>query len=292
MRVTFLGRPIDHRPWALGAPAGDVVPAFVEHGEGIEAVRATRPDAVVVFTPRETDGAALRAETGALTLAVVTDEGFAPEVADVWSPGSRVPEAPALPVGYDRVLATDPLLARAAGAWRSAPLPVDDALFAETVEPAPAPHTPPRVVFRGEMTTWRSFWLPEFVEHYGLVHVQPGEPFADAFAQATVGLCVREERDRATFPPDALLHLAAGRLLVTEPLRPLRGLEPDLDHVEVREQVDALHVLHQVCRRPAAFEHVRMRARIRMEQFRASVVWPRVLADLKADVAAYATTSP
>jgi hypothetical protein len=287
VRVTFLGREVDHRPWVLSAPAGDVVPAFVAHDAGVDAVRATRPDAIVVFTPREVDGAALSAETGARTLAVVTGTGFAPGVDDVWSAGDdAVPAAGALPAGYDRVLATDPLLARAAGAWRSAPLPVDDARFAEVVPVTGAP----RILFHGEPTEWRSFWLPDLVRHYGLVHVTPGDDgFDAAFAAANVGLCLRADRARPELPATALLHLAAGHLLLTEPLRPPRGLEPGLDHVEVREPIDALHVLHQVRRRPAAFEHVRIRARIRMEQFRASVVWPRILADLDADVAAYAS---
>jgi hypothetical protein len=285
VRVTFLGREIDHRPWTLSAPAGDLTPTFVAADAGIDAVRATRPDAIVDFAP--TDGAALRAETGALTLAIVTDR-FAPGIEDVWTPDAPLPPAPApLPPGYDRVLATDPLLARAAGAWRSAPLPVDDARFAETIAPSPGPHTPPRIVLHGETTTWRSFWLPDLIEHYGLRQILPGEPLDPAFAEATVGLCLRTDRKDADFPAIALLHLAAGHLLLTEPLRPLRGLEPELDHLEVREPVDALHLLHQVARRPAAFEHVRIRARIRMEQFRASVIWPRILADLKADIAAY-----
>jgi hypothetical protein len=276
VRVTFLGREIDHRPWVLSAPAGDVVPSFVGVGETVD----DPADVVVVFTPREVDGAALREQTGALTLAVVTDTGFAPGVGDVWTPDGALPEAPALPVGYDRVLCTDPLLARAAGAWRSAPLPVDDARFAEVL-PASGP---PRILFTGASTEWRSFWLPDLVEHYGLVQTALGDPgFEAAFAQATVGLCLREDRKRPEFPAVALLHLAAGHLLLTEPQRPPRGLEPELDHVEVREPIDALHVLHQVRRRPAAFEHVRIRARIRMEQFRASVVWPRILADLAND---------
>jgi hypothetical protein len=287
MRVTFLGREIDHRPWALSAPAGDWTPAFAS---GIGEVQAS--DAVVVLTPREADAAEVKERAGgALTLAVLDDAGFAPRVEDAWT-ADALPAAPALPAGYDRVLCTDPLLARAAGAWRSAPLPVDDALFAADVAATSAgPHTPPRVVFHGEDTTWRSFWLPDLVEHYGLVHVAPGAPFADAYAAADVALCLRTDRDRPQFPAHALLHLAAGRLLITEPLRPPRGLEPGLDHLEVREPIDALHVLHQVRRRPAAFEHVRIRARIRMELYRASVVWPRILADLRADVAAYGRAS-
>jgi hypothetical protein len=291
VRVTFLGREVDHRPWILSAPAGDLTPTFVDHPQGaapeaiVAAVRDTRPETVVVFTGAELPGGAL-AETGAATLAVVTDR-FAPGVEDVWTPERELPPAPALPAGYDRVLTTDPLLARAAGVWRSAPLPVDDARFADVEVGGAHPHTPPRVLFAGEETTWRSFWLPDLVEHYGLRHVLPGAPLDAAFAEATVGLCLRTDRDRPEFPALALLHLVAGHLLLTEPLRPLRGLEPELDHVEVREPIDALHVLHQVRRRPAAFEHVRLRARIRMEAFRASVMWPRILADLRADVGAY-----
>lgn len=283
MRVAFLGREIDHRPWALSAPARGVTPSFVT------AIDQVDPDAdvVVVFGPREVDAAALRDHTGAVTLAVVDEAGFAPGVEDAWT-SDPLPAAQ-LPGGFHRVMVTDPLLARAGAAWRSAPLPVDDGLFVDDVPGlGVGPHTPPRIVFRGAETEWRSFWLPDLVEHYGLVHVAPGAPFADAFAEATVGLCLREDRPQAGFPAEALLHLAAGRLLITEPLRPPRGLEAGLDHLEVREPIDALHTLHQVQRRPAAFDHVRIRARIRMEQYRASVVWPRILTDLRADVVAFA----
>lgn len=283
MRVTFLGREVDHRPWTLGAPSRGWEPSFAEAVEDVDA----DADAVVVFDPRAVDPAALRAQTRGATLAVVQDTGFAPGVEDAWTkdplPGATLVK------GFHRVLATDPLLARAGSAWRSAPLPVDDALFADVdaLETGAGPHTAPRIVFRGEETTWRSFWLPDLVEHYELVHITPGEPFADAFAAADTALCLRTDRDRPEFPADALLHLAAGRLLLTEPLRPPRGLEPELDHLEVREPIDALHLLHQVRRRPAAFDHVRLRARIRMDQYRASVVWPRILTDLRADVGAF-----
>jgi hypothetical protein len=293
--VTFLGREDEHRPWILSAPAGDVVPAFVDHRPGtaaddlVAAVHATEPDAVVAFAPHELSGEAL-AETGALTLAIV-ERTFAPGIDDVWHPGAELPAAPALPAGYDRVLTTDPLLARAAGAWRSAPLPVDDARFVA----APSAGHELRAVFAGEETDWRRYWLPRATEHYGLRRLRADEIATAAFADATVGLCLREADGQPGFPATALLHLAAGHLLITEPLRPVRGLEPGLDHLEVREPLELLHVLHQVRRRPAAFEHIRLRGRARMELYRASVVWPRVLADLAADVAAYgrpATRAP
>jgi hypothetical protein len=291
VQVTFLGRETEHLPWTLSAPAGEIIPVFVEHPAGasadelLAAVRATEPDVIVAFAPQDVPGDAL-AETGALTLAVVT-EAFAPGVEDVWRPDAELPPAPALPAGYDRVLTTDPLLARAAGAWRSMPLPVDDARFAD----APSDDHELRAIFAGEQTPWRSFWLGEAAEHYGLLQLSADEIGGAGFADATVGLCLRETREQPGFPPTALLHLAAGHLLITEPLRPARGLEPGLDHLEVREPIELMHLLHQVRKRPAAFEHVRLRGHARMEMFRASAIWPRVLADLAADVAAYGRTA-
>ena len=293
MRVTFLGREVEHRPWTLGAPAGDVTPAFVDQRETddpaklVAAVAATRPDAIVALRPRLLDGATLRAETGALTLAVAGDELDTHFGRDVWTvdrpPAGPLPPRPA---GYDRVLATDPLLAREWRAWRSAPLPVDDRFFAD---PAGGGHAM-RLLFLGESTAWRERFLIESKHHYDLSHYAfglDGDELAEVLANTTIGVLVRRDEGVTTFPRTALLHLAAGHLVLTEPLRPPRGLEPGLDHVEVHQPDQLLHHLHQVRKRPGAFEHVRVRGRRRAEAFRASVVWPRLLHDLAADVGAF-----
>jgi hypothetical protein len=310
VRVTFLGRDVEDRPWTLGAPAGDVVPAFVDHRDTdgpakiVERVRETRPDVVVALRPRALDGAALRAETGALALAVADDELDTHFGRDVWTVDRPpVGEPPDRPVGYDRVLTTDPQLARAWGAWRSAPLPVDDAFF---VGP-PAGESPSgrfsrgnrplgrspydmRLLFLGESTAWRERFLIESKHHYDLSHYAfglAGEELREVLENTNIGVLVRRDDGITTFPRTAPLHLAAGHLLFTELLRPPRGLEAGLDHVEVHQPDQLLHHLHQVRKRPGAFEHVRIRGRRRAEAFRGSIAWPRLLRDLVADVGAF-----
>jgi hypothetical protein len=292
MRVTFLGREVEHRPWTLGAAAGDVEPAFVDHretdaaGDVVDRVKATRPDVVIALRPDLVPGDALAAETGALALAVVAEEFDVRWETDVWQPTFPAGEPPPRPAGYDRVLATDPLLAREWGAWRSAPLPVDDAYFL----PWRTGERTPRVLFLGESTAWRERWLVEPKHHYDLSHYAyglAGEPLREVLEATNIGVLVRRDVALAAFPPAALLHLAAGHVLLTEPLRPPRGLEPGLDHVEVQAPDQLLHHLHQLRKRPDAFDHVRVRGRERAELFRASVVWPRIVHDLVADVRAF-----
>ena len=292
MRVTFVGREVEHRPWTLGAPAAGIEPAFVDHRETDAAdavlarVRETEPEVVVALRPDLLPGPALAGETGALTLAVATTDLEVHRERDVWRPTLPQPEPPPRPEGYDRVLATDPLLARAWGAWRSAPLPVDDAYYL----PFARSDGVPRVLFLGESTAWRERWLIEPKHHYDLSHYAyglVGEPLREVLEATNVGVLVRRDNQLAAFSRAVLLHLAAGHLLLTEPLRPTRGLEPGLDHVEVQAPDQLLHHLHQIRRRPGAFDHVRARGRERAELFRASLVWPRIVHDLVADVRAF-----
>ena len=301
VRVAFVGRSVEHRPWALSAPAGDVDPVFVDvrattpPDELLARVRDAAPDVVVVLAP-DLVPAGLVEELAALTVAVVTDELPAFYETDVWHgehdadallERTRIPQLPL--AGYDRVIATDPLIANATSidVWRSAPLPVDDTLFADELPPfrTLAP------LFVGESTVFREQWLVDAKHHYELSHYAyglEGDALREVLATHNVGVAVRREEGLATFAPTAALHLAAGHLLITEPLRPTRGLEPGLDHLTVAHKGELMHVLYQCAKRPAAFDYVRRRGRIRAEELRASRVWPRLVADLRADVAAFA----
>ena len=293
MQVTFLGRDVEHRPWTLGAPAADVVPTFVDHKDTddaqaiVDRVADTQPDVVVALRPAHVDGRTLREATGALTLAVVEDEVDTHFGRDVWTQDRPAREPlPPKPQGYDRTITTDPQLARELGAWRSAPLPVDDAFF---LPPRQGEHDM-RLLFLGDSTAWRERFLIEAKHFYDLSHYAyglSGEELGEVLENTNIGVLIRRDDGITTFPKTALLHLAAGHLVFTELLRPPRGLEPGLDHVEVHQPDQLLHHLHQVRKRPGAFEHVRIRGRRRAEAFRASVVWPRLLHDLRADVAAF-----
>ena len=67
------------------------------------------------------------------------------------------------------------------------------------------------------------------------------------------------------------------------------GLEPGIDFIQFEGRDELSLRLHQIHYQPDAYERVRIRGRDKVEQFRASRVWPAVLRDLFADLAAYGT---
>ena len=92
-----------------------------------------------------------------------------------------------------------------------------------------------------------------------------------------------------SFENRVCLHLAAGHLVLTEPLSPTHGLEPGIDYLEFHEP--ATHLAAPAGHARAATRpsgtRVRVRGRRKAEQFRASRVCPRLVADLLADVRAF-----
>jgi hypothetical protein len=169
--------------------------------------------------------------------------------------------------------------------WRSPVLPVDDALFADDRPP----ERPPRPLFLGESTERREEYLVGAKHFYELSHYAfglAGDRLRDALARTTVGVTLYPAW-AAVFPPRALLHLAAGHLLVTQPLVPTRGLEPGLDHLQIEAPDQLMRILDQLAQRPGAYERVRIRGRRRAESFRASATWHRWLGDLADDLRAF-----
>ena len=291
---------------ALSAPAAGLEPVWIEHREGgspqplLDRLRDACPEIVVVFAPARVPRGLLR-ELGATALAFITEplrlrHG---EPRDPWAPGDDLGYAVEVsdglgdrvafdPGDFDRVMAADPLIGHVApqlGIWRSPPAPVDDALFAE---PAPSSGRP-RPLYLGPSGERVERYLTGPKHFYELSHYVSGltgDALREALADADVGVVVGPEPLPGSSPV-AGLHLAAGHLLVCEPLLPTRGLEPGLDHVVVQAPDQVMRVLHQLARRPRAFEAVRARGRFKAEGLRASRVWPRLVGDLLADVAAF-----
>lgn len=78
----------------------------------------------------------------------------------------------------------------------------------------------------------------------------------------------------------ALVALAGGQLLVSEPLRPLRGLEPGIDYLELSDLEEIRSAVDNAVRAPEAFLRIRLRGRRKAELFRSSRVLGRLVDDL------------
>jgi hypothetical protein len=245
-----------------------------------EALRAPRVPVLGVVVPAERPPVwALRAAApGEAPDADVLRVAAATERARLYAPGS--PGA-----ACDRLVALDPVAALGGRLWRLIAPPVDDALFGPVGRAAP----PARVVFAGPSTEHREWWLATAKHLHDIRHVAHGitpDRLPKLLAETDVALVAHQD-ERPTFDHRVALHLAAGHLVLTEPLRPRHGVEPGVDLLEIADP-DALgRVVGAVRRAPDLFRRTRVRGRLKAERFRASHVWGRVLHDFARDVRAY-----
>jgi len=296
LRLAFVGQASFFRACALDDEAPGIRTTFVDFRKGLDPermladVQAFRPDAVVVFRPEIVPPglfASLRARTlGFLTeplprmLSGPIDEDRARRLWEL----EHVD-----PANFDRVVSFDPHIAATASAavpvWRSLPIPVADRYYGPVRPIGPEA----RALFVGRSTPHRE-WMLKLAKHdHDVVHLAFGVDADDLEAlmrEHDVAINVHNQR-YLSFENRVCLHLAAGHLVLSEPLDPTHGLEQGLDYVEI-DTPDFLHwKLVQLARFPRMHDRVRVRGRRKAELYRASRVYPRLIADLMGDIAAF-----
>jgi len=296
-RVAFIGPAPLFAPCVPSVPVPNLESRFIDfRGEAPDALvhelHEYAPHLVVCFRPEHVPSG-LFAELSAAVLGVAAEPlprgEHPPNDGLRWNLGEL---AKADPRCFDRVLVCDPLGFGSAAAhlpaWRSQPLPVDDRLF----RPLRPTARPPRAIFIGHSTMHvEQFLLP--VKHgfdighyaYGLA----GDLLEEVLDGADIAINVGPDGQIAPLLPRVLMHLAAGQLLLSEPLERSFALEPDIDFVVVASSSELDTRMHQLTQRPDAYERVRIRGRAKVEQYRASRVWRDVVDDLFDDIAAFGT---
>ena len=298
MRLTFVGQSTFFQACALHERSARVATRFVEFRAGADAdamvasVREHRPHAVVVFRPELVPAGAF-ANVRAPTLGLLTEP--IPR-----GPGRRVHadlrrrrrELEQLdPTNFDRIVSFDPLIVPTADefmrVWRSVPIPVADRLYADVrrIEGRP------RMLFIGRSTPHRESFLAATKSEFDLLHVAFGVAAAEleeAMRAHDVAINVHNE-PYPSFENRVCLHLAAGHLVISEPLSPRHGLEPGIDYLEVSRSDDLLRIARTLSKFPDAYHRVRVRGRRKAEDYRASRVWPRLVGDLFRDLTAFGT---
>jgi hypothetical protein len=297
LRVVFVGQETYFRATSLTAPAAGLVPRFVEFRAGgepermLEALAAFSPDVVIAFRP-EIFPAGLFHDLSAVTLGFLTEP--LPRAGDRPHPDlqERLDQTRAIdPLNFDRIVSFDPLFVEAASpivpVWRSVPLPVDDSHFATAQTSA----VPPRVLFVGRSTEHREAFLVPVKHVFDILHIAHGahgDDLRELLLKTDVGINLHNE-PYPSFENRVCLHLAAGNLVVSEPLSPTHGLEPGIDYLEVCDPEDLLRLIDQIHRYPDLYRRVRIRGRLKAEAFRASSVYPRLLHDLFIDLEVFGT---
>lgn len=298
LRVAFVGQRTYFEEAAMDRPAGGVTPRFLDFRGGpdvgrlLEDLHRFRPHAVVVFRPDALPPGAM-------------DGVAAPVVGMITEALPRAGRSSHPTLDYnlaelgradrgnvDRVICADPLGWEAASAllptWRSMPLPVADGLYAA---PRPSAH-PPRIVYIGHPTMHREDTLLGLKHKFDLphyAHALMGQELREVLAGADVGIGLGNDQWLVTFESRVLQHMAAGQLVLSEPLDPKFGLDPGIHYVEFVDKYELDLRVHQLVAQPDAYDRVRIRGHHFSRQFRASRVWPRVVRDLLLDLAAFGT---
>jgi hypothetical protein len=298
IRLAFVGQSTFFEACALDEHSGRTATTFIEFRAGGDAeamlarVRAFAPHVVLVFRPEILPAgvfAGLRVPVvGFLTEPIPRTDGRKahPDLRRRRADLERMDTG-----NVDRIVAFDPLIVPTADTimrvWRSLPLPVADRLF-RPVRPVDGR---PSILFLGRSTPHREDLLELAKRELDIVHAAfgIGADELGVLLDAHPIAVNAHNQPYPSFENRVCLHLAAGQLVVSEPLDPTHGLEPDIDYVEVTDAVELLRVLRAATRFPDAYRRVRVRGRRKAEAFRASRVYPRLVDDLLLDLRAFGT---
>jgi hypothetical protein len=298
VRAAFVGQRTYFEACSMTAPAHGVQPLFVDFRGGAEtapmldALESFDPHVVVAFRPENLPPGAF-ARVRAPVVGFLTEplprrgRSSHPDLDYNLAELRRVDRG-----NVDRAICFDPLGWEVASellpAWRCMPLPVADTIYRH---PTPTRH-PPRIVFIGYSTMHRERALVGLKHEFDLphyAHALMGRELLEVMAATDVGINLHGADWLVSFQNRVLLHLAAGHLVLSEPLDPTFGLEPGIDYVEVADEYELDLRVHQLHQRPDAYDRVRVRGHRKSRQFRAGDVWPRVIGDLFADLRAFGT---
>jgi hypothetical protein len=112
-----------------------------------------------------------------------------------------------------------------------------------------------------------------------IAHGVFGEELRDMAFKLDVAINLHNER-YPNFENRVSLHLAAGNLVISEPLSPRHGLEPGADYLEVNTPKELYTALEENRNYPDTFSMMRNRGRQKAEYFRASNVYRALVSDI------------
>src|SRR3954447_6750584 len=263
LRLAFVGQRTFFEACALADGSTRLRTAFFEFRKGADAehlmteLRAFAPHVVLVFRP-EIIPAGLFAGLRAATLGWLTEP--IPRTGRRAHPDQerRLWELKQVDAAnFDRIVSFDPLIAETASGvldvWRSLPLPVADRFY-RPVRPVPPGH--PRALFVGRSTKHREQFLARVKHDHDVLHMAFGvdaDELERLLEEHEVGINLHNE-PYPSFENRVPIHLAAGHLVISEPLSPLHGLEPGVDFLELGWPGLLANTLDTLARFPGAYE--------------------------------------
>ena len=293
LRLGFVGQAVYFEQCSLDLPTGRFAPRFIDFRAGIPSgpllaeLQAFDPDVLLVFRP-EIIPAGLFDSLRAVTIGYLTEplpRTGSPDHTDLRARMRWLEQLD--PRNFDRVVSFDPLIAETAAkvvpVWRSLPIPVSDSLFMDVRGRA----DPPRLLFLGRSTEHREDLLAPIKRAYPLVHIGhglSGRTLKRVLRNTDVQFNLHNN-PYPSFENRVSLALAAGHLVISEPLSPRHELRPGQDYLEAGDADGIRELVDELTRDPSAFLEVQRSGREQAERFRASRVYPELIDDALTDIA-------
>jgi hypothetical protein len=300
MRLAIVGQATYFHYCALEEPADGIEPRFVDFHAGADvgpllgAIDDFDPDVVLVFRPEIIPAGAF-ADRRAIACGFLTEPLPRPGQPSHPDLDRRLDDLRRVDAGnFDRVVCFDPLITETVEdvlpVWRTFPIPVADRYFADVA----APRRSRRIIFTGRSTEHRERLLGPVKHHFELAHLAHGvtdERLIEFLGEADIGVNLHNE-DYPTFENRVCVYLAAGLLLISEPLSPEHGLVPGSDFLEVQTPDELYATVRAFADDAEAFRPMRMAGRRKAERFRASNVYPALVRDIVEDVEVFGRSLP
>lgn len=296
-KITFVGQSTYFEACALSESTAVIEPSFIDFRSGDDpkslthALEQIRPDVVIAFKPEAIPQGALATtpakRIGWFTEPLPRDVSNADlDTAELSSSKDlqrRLDSAKTVDAdNFDHFIVFDPFIAptvsKFVDVWQAIPLPVDDSYFQE-VRPA---RFPARISFFGRPTVHRDAMLGPSLHKFDvryIAHGVFGNDLKEMLFNTDIGINLHNER-YPNFENRISMHLAAGNLVVSEPLSPTHGLEPGIDFLEVRTPEELLAGLEELRMFPESGRLMRQRGHDKAEYFRASKVYEELLNNL------------
>jgi hypothetical protein len=293
LRIAFVGQSVYFRQCALERATSGLDPVFIDFRAAappeplLARLRELDPDVVLVFRP-EIVPPGLFDSLRAITIGYLTEPLPRASGSDHPDLRARMWWLEQVDAGnFDRIVSFDPLIAETAASvlpvWRSLPIPVADSLFMDVRERA----RPPRLLFVGRSTEHRERMLAPVKRAHQIVHIGHGlfgEQLVRFLRRADVQLNLHNN-PYPSFENRVCIALAAGNLVISEPLSPRHELRSGVDYLEASTPEQLLELVDELAREPLAYAEVQVAGRAQAERFRASRVYPELIRDARSDVA-------
>jgi hypothetical protein len=298
LRLAFVGQQTFFRACALDERSERVETTYIDYRAGRDPalmrsrLDAFKPDAVVLFRP-ETVPAGVLADLPAAILGFLTEPVSREHDGAVrhWDLELRRKALLGLdPANVDRLVSFDPLIVPTVEeimeVWRSLPIPVGDRFYRPVRRLRPE-DGPPKMLFVGRSTVHRERYLLEVKHRFDCLHAAFGiqdDELEGLLERHHITFNIHNE-PYPSFENRVFIHLAAGHLVITEPLSPPHGLEPGVDLIVIDSPEELLAAATEAHDDFDRFHAMRESGRQKAEAVRASRVWPQLVSDMLADLA-------